>query len=165
MRTTPTWLQIPSQPFGEQLAEGQLSAAAATARTHRDYPDRGPHTSRTTISDDTIVVLMHDTLTKAERSLVAAGRRHVVLDVRQTFQDANRPELVSAVEQLTGRTAVAFMSSNHFDADLAARSSSSLPVRPLPESPVHEIGRDTTASTEHRHGARTRAHRRRNELV
>jgi uncharacterized protein YbcI len=43
-----------------------------------------------------------------------------VLDMRHKFQEAMRPELVGAVEELTGRKVVAFMSDNHIDPDMAA---------------------------------------------
>jgi uncharacterized protein YbcI len=111
----------PGQPFGEPLAGGRLSAAISNAavRIHRDYLGRGPDKARTTIADDVVVVLMQDTLTKAERSLVAAGQRDAVLRTRQTFQRTMRPDLVGEIEQLSGRAVVAFMSANHIDPDLA----------------------------------------------
>jgi uncharacterized protein YbcI len=106
---------------GERLAGGQLTAAISNAavRIHRDFLGRGPDTARTMITDDTVVVLMQDTLTKAERSLVAAGKGEMVLRVRQTFQETIGSELVAAIEELTGRPALAYMSANHIDPDIA----------------------------------------------
>lgn len=40
--------------------------------------------------------------------------------MRRAFQDTMSEELTGAVERLTGRKVVAFMSHNHVDPDLAA---------------------------------------------
>jgi uncharacterized protein YbcI len=63
---------------------------------------------------------MHDLMTKAERTLVKSGQPNVVLDMRFGLQQAMRDDLVAAVESLTGRSVMAFMSDNHLDPDLAA---------------------------------------------
>jgi uncharacterized protein YbcI len=113
--------QDPAQPTDEPLAGGRLHSAISNAavRIHREYLGRGPDRARTTVAENLVVILMQDTLTKAEQTLVAAGRHEDVLRVRQTFQQTIRAELVEAVEQLTGRTVAAFMSANHIDPDLA----------------------------------------------
>ena len=110
-----------AQPTGEPLAGGRLHSAISNAavRIHREYLGRGPDRARTTIAENLVVILMEDTLTKAEQTLVAAGRHEEVLRVRQIFQQTIRAELVGVVEQLTGRTVAAFMSANHIDPDLA----------------------------------------------
>ena len=111
----------PGSPPGDRLAGGQLSAAICNAlvRIQREYLGRGPTKARALLRDDTILVLMQDTLTKAERSLVADGRGEDVQDTRRTFQRTMRTDIVAAVEELTGRRVVAFMSDTHIDPDLA----------------------------------------------
>jgi uncharacterized protein YbcI len=42
--------------------------------------------------------------------------------MRRTFQEAMREPLVGAVEQLTGRHVIAFMSDHHIDPDIAAET-------------------------------------------
>ena len=69
---------------------------------------------------DMAVILMGDTLTKAERSLVESGDEPLVHDIRHRFQMTMRDDLVEIVERCTGRTVAAFMSANHFNPDLAA---------------------------------------------
>jgi uncharacterized protein YbcI len=78
-----------------------------------EFTGRGASSARVAI------VLVRDTLTKAERSLVDDGRGQLVLEVRKAFQLTMRDELVGAVEGITGRPVVAFMSDNHLDPDLA----------------------------------------------
>jgi uncharacterized protein YbcI len=111
---------VRSQP----LAGGQLQAAISNALVHlyREYLGRGPNRARTTLRDDVLVVIMEDTLTTAERSLVRDGKESEVLGVRESFQRTMRADMVAAVEGLSGRTVIAFMSSNHIDPDLAAET-------------------------------------------
>jgi uncharacterized protein YbcI len=71
------------------------------------------------VRDDLVVIVLGDTLTKAERSLADAGKEERVLQLRQDFQRTMKDELVEAVERITGRHVVAFMSDNHIDPDLA----------------------------------------------
>ncbi len=69
-----------------------------------------------------ISVVLRDTLTKGERSLVADGRSQLVLDMRKAYQITMRAELVAGVEQITGRKVIAFLSDNHIDPDVAVES-------------------------------------------
>ena len=102
-------------------ADGQLSAAICNAlvRIQREYLGRGPTRARASVRGDTIVVLMEDTLTKAERRLVGDGRQEEVVRMRYSLQQTMRDDIVAAVRELTGREVVAFMSDTHIDPDLA----------------------------------------------
>jgi uncharacterized protein YbcI len=101
--------------------DGQVGAAVSNAVVHlvREYTGRGPTRARTHYSGDLVSVVMADALTKAERSLVADGKGELVRGVRQEFQRTMRTDLVEAVESITGRKVVAFMSDNHIDPDMA----------------------------------------------
>jgi uncharacterized protein YbcI len=111
---------VSSDP-GDRLAGGQLNAAISNAlvRIQRDYLGRGPTKSRVSIRDDVVVALMEDTLTKAERSLVADGHGDEVLRTRRSFQQTMRADITAAIEELTGRSVIAFMSDTHIDPDIA----------------------------------------------
>jgi len=84
-----------------------------------DYLGRGPTRARTAFGRDLVTVVLEETLTKAERRLVAEGEVETVLDTRRTFQRTMRDDLVAAVERLTGRTVTAFMSDQHANPDLS----------------------------------------------
>ena len=101
---------------------GSLSAAISNAivRITAEYTGRGPTKARTSIRDDVVLVLMQETLTKAERSLLAAGQRDFVLETRRRHQDAMCDDYVIAVEELTERRVLAFMSANHLEPDMGA---------------------------------------------
>ncbi len=104
------------------VTTGMLGAqiSRAVVQLWHEHTGRGPTKARTTITDDLVVVVMADTLLKAERNLVLSGKVEQVLSMRRAFQDTMGAELTEVVERLTGRTVMAFMSHNHVDPDLAA---------------------------------------------
>ena len=65
-------------------------------------------------------MLLYESMTHAEKALVRAGRDAEVMRLRRTFQETMRPSLVDAIEGLTDRTVVSFMSANDIDPDAAA---------------------------------------------
>ena len=102
--------------------QGQIAAAISTAVVHvfSEHTGRGPTRARTTIDGTTVVVVLQDGLTKAERSLVEAGKHADVLQLRRSFQETMRDDLVAVVEQLTASRVNTFMSANHIEPDAAA---------------------------------------------
>jgi uncharacterized protein YbcI len=84
------------------------------------YTGRGPTKARTYISDDVVTVILQDTLTKGERSLVNDDLDELVLTMRKAYQSTMGHELINGVEQILGRKVIAFMSDNHIDPDFAA---------------------------------------------
>lgn len=89
-------------------------------RALQEYTGRGAMRARTVMGADTVMVLLEDTLTRGERTLLDHGRTDEVLALRRTFQEVMGGELRAGVEALTGRRVVAFMSANHVEPDLAA---------------------------------------------
>jgi uncharacterized protein YbcI len=106
----------------DAATQGQLAAAISTAVVHvfSDHTGRGPTKARTTIDGETVVVILQDSMTKAERSLVDAGKDAEVLQLRRSFQETMRTDLVAVVERLTARDVDVFMSANHIAPDTAA---------------------------------------------
>lgn len=102
---------------------GDSSPAAAISnlvvRLMSEYTGRGPTKARTYINDNLITVLLQDTLTKGERSLVRDGKQDLVLTTRLAYQMTMRQDLTAGLERITGRTVHAFMSSNHMEPDVA----------------------------------------------
>ncbi len=105
-------------------AQGQLSQALSNAivALMAEYTGRGATQSRTYVHENLVVCVMHDSLTKGERSLVTNGKKDFVLEMRRTYQHTMRPELIAIVERLTGRKVAAFMSDNHVDPDVAVET-------------------------------------------
>jgi uncharacterized protein YbcI len=107
--------------LSQRPGRGSDSAAISNAavRVLSEYTGRGPTKARTTIDRDLVVVVFGDTLTKAETTLVEKGDGEFVLAMRHRFQNAMQEELQHAVEMVTERKVIAFMSANHIDPDLA----------------------------------------------
>ncbi len=103
---------------GEQAAE----ISNWVVKLVTEYTGRGPTKARTYLTEDLVTVVLQDTLTKGERSLVKDGKDELVLDVRLAFQQTMRPDLVEGVERITGRTVRAFLSANHIEPDIAIES-------------------------------------------
>jgi uncharacterized protein YbcI len=85
-----------------------------------EYTGRGPTRARTSIRDDVVVVMLQETMLKAERSLVEAGKADLVAEMRRSFQQTMRADMSAAVEELTGREVIAFMSDSHLEPDYSA---------------------------------------------
>ena len=101
---------------------GRMSAdiSRAVVRLFSEQTGRGPTKARTTIDANLVVVLLHDSMTHAEQTLAQAGKEDEVLRIRRNFQETMRTSLVEAVEGLTERKVVTFMSANAIDPDAAA---------------------------------------------
>lgn len=79
---------------------------------------------------------MQDTLTRGELNLVEAGESEAVLRLRRLWQSVMRDSCSSAIEELTGRKVVGFMSDNHIDPDIAVEV---FILEPLVEDPVVQV--------------------------
>jgi uncharacterized protein YbcI len=103
---------------------GELSAAISNGvvRLVREYTGRGPTKARTYMKDDLVSVVLEDSLTKGERSLIHDGETKLVLAARKAYQRTMQDDLVNLVESLTGRKVVAFLSDNHLEPDIAVES-------------------------------------------
>ena len=107
----------------DRTSDGAIASALANAvvQVTRDYTGRGPTKARASVHNDTVVVVMQDTLTKGERSLVESGKTSMVLDMRRCYQIVMKDDLIERVEELTGRNVVAFMGDNHIEPDMAVQ--------------------------------------------
>jgi uncharacterized protein YbcI len=110
---------------GRQTAErwdaGPTAAAVSNAvvSLYAEYLGRGPTRAKTAFGRDVVTVVLEETLTKAERRLVQEGQEEPVLTTRRVFQQTMRKDLVAAVERITGRRVVAFLSDQATTPDVA----------------------------------------------
>jgi uncharacterized protein YbcI len=104
--------------------KGAIAVAISNevVRLVHDYTGRGPTKARTHLHDDLISVVLQDTLTMGERSLVRDGRAELVLTARRAFQETMRTDMIAIVERNTNRKVLAFLSDNHIDPDVAVES-------------------------------------------
>ena len=111
-----------STPIPRNVVDPASAIASYLVRVTAEYTGRGPTRVRVHMHEDLITVVMVDTLTKGERSLVRDGEADLVLRLRRAFQCTMKPLFVNAVEQITGRTVAAFLSDNHIDPDVATET-------------------------------------------
>jgi uncharacterized protein YbcI len=106
----------------DRLVGGELNAAVTSALVgiYTEYLGRGPKTASTFHHGNVLLTLMNDVLTQAEKSLSQTERADAVNNIRSLFQQTMKADFVSAVERLTGRKVVAFISGNHVEPDIAA---------------------------------------------
>ena len=105
-----------------RLTGGELNAAITSALVgiHTEHLGRGPRSASTFHYGHVLVTLMHDVLTRAEKSLTRTGKVDAVSHIRHLFQETIEADFREAVERLTGRKVLAFISGNHIDPDIAA---------------------------------------------
>jgi uncharacterized protein YbcI len=107
---------------------GRISAQSM--QLLREYTGRAPTKASTVINDDSVTVLLRDTLTKGERQLVESGMADRVLATRHDFQRVMHDDLVRVVEENTDRKVIAFMSDNHIDPDIGVETFVLEPTEP-----------------------------------
>jgi len=100
-------------------ADGRLNAAIANevGKLVADFTGRGAPKSRAFIDQDVVVCLLEGGATRAEVNLVAAGRAELVRLSRDALQRAMEPDLIAAVERITGREVRSFLSGVSTSAD------------------------------------------------
>jgi uncharacterized protein YbcI len=71
------------------------------------------------IDQDLITVVLRDTLTRGEQSLLGDDRGDFVIEMRRAYQSTMREVLIAGIEELSGRKVIAFLSDHHVDPDIA----------------------------------------------
>lgn len=98
-----------------------LAISNAMVKLYKELFGRGPTRARTNYAGpDILISTLRDTLTPAERSLVALGEFQRLRDTRTFFQHAAEAQFRGAVEEATGRKVVAFTSGIDVKEDLSS---------------------------------------------
>jgi uncharacterized protein YbcI len=104
-----------------RLAGGPLLAEITNrivALMHQHY-GRGPIKAKTYVLDNLIVCVLSDSgFIAIERTMMGGGEPERVLDMRRDFQRMMKVRYSCMIEELTGRTVLAFLSQAHVDPDL-----------------------------------------------
>ncbi|MFL5860180.1 MAG: DUF2294 domain-containing protein [Solirubrobacteraceae bacterium] len=102
----------------EATVSRPLEISNAISRLHKEFVGRGPTNSRTTIDGNLVVCLLEGGYTRAEQTLTANDKADLVHAARLGLQDAMRQAMIAAVEQITGRRVLSFMSANDLEQNL-----------------------------------------------
>jgi uncharacterized protein YbcI len=117
-------------PMGEESLTHAISAAMVTLYGEVYGHDRT--TASTYINDNVVVCILEDILSVAEQELVATGGAGEVIDGRVAFQTEREDEFSAAVERLTLRRVVAFMSANQTSPGIACEMFFLAPIEAAP---------------------------------
>jgi uncharacterized protein YbcI len=131
------------EPSGDTLpiAEQPVAISRLLVQVVAELTGRGPTKVRTDVSDHVITVVMRDTLTQAERNLVADGYTDLVVEMRRAFQRTMSPTVIPAIEAITGRRIYAFLSDHSVNPDVSietfvlAQPGDPKDVDPTPDGP------------------------------
>jgi uncharacterized protein YbcI len=103
------------------LTGDTLLAAVTKAMVafHERYHHRKPVTAKTLLLDDELLVcVLGGVYTDVEKTMIELQRAPIVHDTRSAFQNAMQHKFISAVERLSGRDVLAFISNHHVGPDL-----------------------------------------------
>jgi uncharacterized protein YbcI len=101
------------------LRNAREEIARGVVKLHSEYYGRGPTRAKTYVDGNLVAVVLEETFTKAERTLVDRGESEAVREIRRRFQQQLADEFIAIVEQATGRVVHAFLSETNLEADLS----------------------------------------------
>ena len=84
----------------------------------REHYGRGPIKAKTYVLDNLIVCVLTDGFTAIERTMMEGGEPDRVLEMRRDFQRMMKQRYTAMIQELTGRTVLAFLSQAHVEPDL-----------------------------------------------
>jgi len=86
---------------------------------HQRYYHRAPVTAKTTLmGDDLLACVLGGVYTDVEKTMIELQRSTIVQETRNEFQNAMQDRFIKAVEDLTGRRVLAFISNHHVGPDI-----------------------------------------------
>ena len=107
-------------PAGRPLVGGRLLAEITNriVAFMREHYGRGPIKAKTYVLDNLIVCVLSDGFTAIERTMMEGGEPDRVLEMRRDFQRMMKQRYSDMIQELTGRTVLAFLSQAHVEPDL-----------------------------------------------
>jgi uncharacterized protein YbcI len=99
-----------SAPRAQMDGAMRSAISQAIVRIHAEHYGKGATQAKTYAWDDLVVTVLRDVLTTAERTLIEVDKAETVRSVRTTFQFTMEATFRAAIERLTGRRVLSFMS-------------------------------------------------------
>ena len=110
-----------SAPTTTPLTGDDLLVAVTDAMValHKRYYQRAPVTGKTLLlGGEVLVCVLGGVYTDVEKTMIELQRTAVVQETRSAFQTAMQHKFISAVERLSGRGVVSFISDQHVGPDM-----------------------------------------------
>ena len=104
------------------LGETRATISNEIVRLQAEYYGKGPTRAKTYIVEDLVVVVLEESFTRAEKTLVERGEREAIQHIRRRFQQQMADSFTSVVEQATGRTVRTFLSDTDIERDVSVET-------------------------------------------
>ncbi len=109
-------------PAPETVLRGDALLAAVThamVELHERYHHRKPVTAKTQLlGGDLIACVLGGVYTDVEKTMIELQRTTIVQETRSAFQNAMQQKFITAIERLSGRRVLAFISNHHVGPDI-----------------------------------------------
>ena len=105
----------------DPLTGDELLAAVTDAMValHQRYHHRAPVTAKTLLlGGDLLACVLGGVYTTVEQTMIELQRSPIVQETRSAFQIAMQQKFIAAVERLSGRAVLAFISNHHVGPDI-----------------------------------------------
>lgn len=111
-------MSAPTPPLtGAELLDAVTESMVAL---HQRYHHRAPVTAKSQLmGDEMLACVMGGVYTDVEKTMIELQRESVVQATRHAFETAMQHKFIGAVERLSGRRVVAFISNHHVGPDMA----------------------------------------------
>jgi uncharacterized protein YbcI len=101
---------------GDELLD---AVSVAMGALHERYYGRTPvNVKSRMMGDDLLACVLGGVYTEVEKTMIELERSAIVQETRSAFQTAMQHRFIAAVERLSGRRVLAFISNHHVGPDL-----------------------------------------------
>jgi uncharacterized protein YbcI len=109
-----------SAPCAPLTGDALLDAVTdAMVELHERYHHRAPVTAKTLLlGNDLIACVLGGVYTDVEKTMIELQRTPIVQETRSAFQNAMQHKFIAAIEGLSGRDVLAFISNHHVGPDM-----------------------------------------------
>jgi uncharacterized protein YbcI len=109
---------------GDQRALGEIRAMISReiVRLQAEYYGKGPTKARTYMVEHLVAVVLEESFTRAEKTLIERGEREAMQHIRRRFQQQMADSFIGIVEQATGRKVRAFLSETDVEQDVSVET-------------------------------------------
>lgn len=109
-----------SAPDAPLTGQALLTAVTdAMVALHERYHNRAPVTAKTLLlGSDLLACVLGGVYTDVEKTMIELQRATIVQETRSAFQTAMQHSFIAAVERLSGRDVLAFISNQHVGPDI-----------------------------------------------
>jgi uncharacterized protein YbcI len=109
-----------SAPDAPLSGDALLAAVTdAMVEMHERYHHRAPVTAKSLmLGSDLIACVLGGVYTDVEKTMIELQRTPIVQETRSAFQNAMQHKFIAAIQHLSGRDVLAFISNHHVGPDM-----------------------------------------------